>query len=118
MITTIEQLARYAIDSANNRTGEDHQITCWEERDGVVYVAGEPAPGGYQVNRIPVRKSYERACQRCKDSNITVPMVLWVRFEHALGRLMYWFGTDLNAKVPWQCEGCLAQARERRAGAR
>ncbi|HMI93817.1 MAG TPA: hypothetical protein VK509_20730, partial [Polyangiales bacterium] len=78
IIETLEQLAAFAIKSANEGTSEDAQITCYEDLDGIAYVAGEPAPGGHRVSRVR-RSVIATPCQRCKELHVAMELVLLVR---------------------------------------
>lgn len=64
----------------------------WQNRDGFACVNGVRVRGGLGVNQVPVRETWLATCQRCGQSKIEKPLVLWRRYEGALGRLMYWFG--------------------------
>lgn len=98
----------------------EHAPTCWLDRpvtaphsidaDGFWRVNGErvygPGPGPLRA-----RTTWDRSCQRC-HATITQPLVLFVRWESALGALFYWHGSALDAPLVAKCEACEALAAE------
>jgi hypothetical protein len=86
-------------------TSEDRIVDGWEGREGLVYVNGERVLSGSGSTDVRVQRSFPVACLKCKHHNVHVPLVLHVRFEHALDRLMFWFGPAGMTRPAW-CEEC------------
>jgi hypothetical protein len=80
----------------------------WCEEGGVVRVHGVGlVQGGHGVKRVPVRRTTMLACQRCKQLKAENPLVLWTRYEGALGRDMYWFGLGPGPRRYFCGDPCL-----------
>jgi hypothetical protein len=80
-------------------TSDDHVIERWESRQGYVHIGGVRVLGAHGSNGVPVVTSIDRVCSACAarhgDGNYTAPALLWGRYEHALGRPVYWFSAAL-----------------------
>ena len=79
------------------------EVLGWEECDGHACIRDHLVLGGYGVKRVPIRKRAIFSCQRCKDQSVHAPLALHVRYEHALGRLMFWFGIPNDATYKRSC---------------
>ena len=73
---------------------------------GIVWVGGEKVQGAYGQRQVIARHSCIVTCQRCYEINVEWPLVLWRRWETALGRRMYWFGPP-PGPLPHYCTACL-----------
>lgn len=84
----------------------------WRNAGGFVEVDGDLVHGGQGVKRVAVRETAQVTCQPpgCGEVGVSWPLVLWVRYEAALGRDMYWFGPG-PGDMPRYCGGCLATRR-------
>lgn len=79
----------------------------WEDRNGLVWIQGVGlVKGCYGSKHVEVKETTRATCQRCKQVNVVWPVALWVRFEGALERDMYWFG-PIPGQTPSYCATCL-----------
>lgn len=79
------------------------EVLGWEERDGFACLPDVLVRGGYGVKRVPIRRAAAFSCQRCKQQTVLCPLTLHVRYEHALGRLLFWFGIPSDATYERSC---------------
>ncbi len=104
----LRELERVALEEC---TSAEHVLLGWEDRNGFVYVPGHGrVQGGDGIARVEVKREHREPCRACKDGTITLQLVLFVRFEHALDRLMFWFGRTPGL-VSGACAKCSANAR-------
>ena len=94
-------------DYRSDMNTDDQVVANWTEQDGLVVVDGKVVQGAYGTRTVAVRRSTHVTCQRCKQVNVEVPLVLLKRYEHALGREMFWFGVPPEPyRMPERCIEC------------
>lgn len=80
-------------------TSDDHVVEQWEVHQGYVHVDGVRVLGGDGSRGVPVVTTIDMVCCSCAartgNGHYVTPAVLWGRYEHALGRPMYWFAAAL-----------------------
>lgn len=102
-----------------------HAPTCWLDRPvtaphwvddyGYWEVNGRRVHGP-DTGPLKARATWDTPCQRC-HAMVTLPLVLMVRWESALGRLFYWHGSEREGSIVTKCAVCAARETTKEEGA-
>jgi hypothetical protein len=88
---------------------EEAIVEDWTTDDsGCVLVVGKRVFGASPKISLQVKRTWTSVCQRQRcGGSVENPIVLWHRFEQALGRDFYWFGPDTRLTIQCWCAECL-----------